>query len=183
MGAGGALILGIVRGRLSVAKVKSALIDATQVTATIFTILIGAMLFGYFLALTQAPQAATDFLTTLGIGPYGVLALIMIAYLLLGCVMDEMAMIVLTLPIVFPVITALGFDPIWFGIIMVVVVELGIIGPPIGINLFVIQSVVKDITLPEIFSGVAPFFITDILRLIILIAFPIISLLLPSLMP
>lgn len=183
MGAGGALILGIARGRLSVAKVKSALIDATQVTATIFTILIGAMLFGYFLALTQAPQTATDFLTSLGIGPYGVLAIIMIAYLLLGCVMDEMAMIVLTLPIVFPVITALGFDPIWFGIIMVVVVELGIIGPPIGINLFVIQSVVKDITLPEIFGGVVPFFITDILRLIILIAFPIISLLLPSLMP
>ena len=145
-----------------------------------FTVLIGALLFGYFLTITQTPQNVTAFLTGLGIGKYGVLALIMVMYLVLGCLMDALAMIILTVPIVFPVIIALGFDPIWFGVIIVMTVELGLIHPPVGMNIFVIKSVVEDVKISTIFYGVMPFIITDLIRLVILIAFPIIALWLPS---
>jgi len=182
MGAAGAFAVGLLRRRLSIADIRAALVDTTRVTASIFTILIGALLFGYFLALTQTPQAITSFLATLGLGPYGILILILLMYLVLGCIMDSMAMIVLTLPIVFPIIIQLGFDPIWFGIGLVVVVELGIITPPIGINLFVIKSVLPDVDLTDIFRGVVPFILTDVVRLAVLVAFPAISLFLPSLM-
>ena len=130
-----------------------------------FTVLIGALLFGYFLTITQTPQKLTEFLTGLGVGRYGVLALIMLMYLVLGCLMDAMAMIILTVPIVFPVIMALGFDPIWFGVIIVMTVELGLIHPPVGMNVFVIKSVVKDVSFTTIFKGVLPFVATDIVRL------------------
>jgi len=146
----------------------------------VFTVLIGALLFGYFLTITQTPQKLTEFLTGMGVGRYGVLAMIMVMYLVLGCLMDAMAMIILTVPIIFPVVIALGFDPIWFGIIIVMTVELGLIHPPVGMNVFVIKSVVKDVSFTTIFKGVLPFVATDILRLVILIAFPIIALYLPS---
>ena len=142
--------------------------------------LIGALCFGYFLTITQTPQNVTEFLTGLGIGPYGVLALILLMYLVLGCLMDAMAMVILTVPIVYPVVTSLGFDPIWFGVIIVMTVELGLIHPPVGMNVFVIKSVIQDVTFSSIFKGVLPFIATDILRLVILIAFPIIALWLPS---
>jgi len=180
MGAGGAFILGVLRQRLSRAQTRAALLQATRTAAAVFTVLIGALLFGYFLTVTQTPQKLTTFLTGLGIGRYGVLTLIMVMYLVLGCLMDAMAMIILTVPIIFPAITALGFDPIWFGIIIVMTVELGLIHPPVGMNVFVIKSVVKDVTFTTIFYGVIPFVITDILRLAILITFPIIALYLPE---
>ncbi len=142
--------------------------------------LIGALLFGYFLTITQTPQKLTAFLTGLGLGRYGVLALIMLMYLVLGCLMDAMAMIILTVPIIFPVVTALGFDPIWFGVIIVMTVELGLIHPPVGMNVFVIKSVVKDVSFTTIFKGVLPFVATDIVRLVILIGFPMIALWLPN---
>jgi TRAP-type C4-dicarboxylate transport system permease large subunit len=104
----------------------------------------------------------------------------MLMYLVLGCLMDAMAMIILTVPIIFPVVTALGFDPIWFGVIIVMTVELGLIHPPVGMNVFVIKSVVKDVSFTTIFKGVLPFVATDIVRLVILIAFPVIALWLPQ---
>ena len=180
MGAGGAFLIGLARRRLSRADIRSSLLGATRTAAAVFTVLIGALLFGYFLTVTQTPQKVTAFLTGLGLGRYGVLALIMVMYIVLGCLMDAMAMIILTVPIIFPVITALGFDPIWFGIIIVMTVELGLIHPPVGMNVFVIKSVVHDVKFSTIFAGVIPFVITDILRLIILISFPIIALYLPS---
>lgn len=180
MGAGGAFIIGVLRRRLKREEILSSLLQATRTTAAVFTILIGALLFGYFLAVTQTPQKITGFLTGLGIGNYGVLALIMLMYLALGCVMDAMAMVILTVPIVFPVIKALGFDPIWFGIIVVMTVELGLISPPVGMVVFVVKSVIKDASFANIFYGVTPFIITDLIRLVILIAFPIIALYLPS---
>jgi C4-dicarboxylate transporter, DctM subunit len=181
VGAIGALIIGVARGRLRKKEILAALLQATRTAAAVFTVLIGALLFGYFLTVTQTPQKVTEFLTGLGLGRYGVLALIMIMYLILGCLMDAMAMIILTIPIIFPVIVHLGFDPIWFGIIIVMTVELGLIHPPVGMNVFVIKSVVHDVSFSTIFKGVIPFIITDIIRLIILIAFPIIALWLPSL--
>ncbi|MBU1362080.1 MAG: TRAP transporter permease [Gammaproteobacteria bacterium] len=180
VGASGAFILGVLRGRLDRARIREALLSATRTAAAVFTVLIGALLFGYFLTITQTPQKLTEFLTGLGIGRYGVLALIMLMYLLLGCVMDAMGMIILTVPIIFPVITHLGFDPIWFGIVVVVVVELGLISPPVGMNVFVIKSVLHDVSFTTIFRGVAPFIVTDIVRLVILIAFPVIALWLPT---
>ena len=125
------------------------------------------MLFGYFLTVTEVPQKVTEFMTGLGVGRYGVLALIMLMYLVLGCLMDAMAMIILTVPIVFPVVTALGFDPIWFGIIIVMTVELGLIHPPVGMNVFVIKTAVKDVSFATIFNGVLPFIATDMIRLVI----------------
>jgi C4-dicarboxylate transporter, DctM subunit len=180
MGAAGAFIIGVMRRKLSLADIRRSLLEATRTTAAVFTVLIGALLFGYFLTITQTPQNVTAFLTGLGIGKYGVLALIMLMYLVLGCLMDALAMIILTVPIVFPVIVALGFDPIWFGVIIVMTVELGLIHPPVGMNIFVIKSVVEDVKISTIFYGVIPFIITDLIRLVILIAFPIIALWLPS---
>ena len=169
-----------VLGRPMLDGILEALLQATRTSAAVFTVLIGALLFGYFLTITQTPQKVTTFLTGLGIGPYGVLTLIMLMYLVLGCLMDAMAMIILTVPIIFPVIIHLGFDPIWFGVIIVMTVELGLIHPPVGMNIFVIKSVIEDAKISTIFYGVMPFILTDILRLIILIAFPIIALFLPS---
>jgi tripartite ATP-independent transporter DctM subunit len=179
-GAAGAFIIGVLRGRLSGGDIRRSLLEATRTTAAVFTVLIGALLFGYFLTITQTPQKVTAFLTGLGIGSYGVLALIMLMYLLLGCLMDAMAMIILTVPIIFPVITSLGFDPIWFGVIIVMTVELGLIHPPVGMNVFVIKSVIPDVSFSTIFVGVLPFIVTDLIRLVILISFPILALWLPS---
>ncbi|HWK84206.1 MAG TPA: TRAP transporter permease [Caldimonas sp.] len=180
VGAAGAFILGALRKKLDGTKTREALLQATRTAAAVFTVLIGALLFGYFLTITQTPQKITAFLTGLGVGRYGILALIMGMYLVLGCLMDAMAMIILTVPIIFPAVTALGFDPIWFGVIIVMTVELGLIHPPVGMNVFVIKSVVKDVSFTTIFKGVLPFVATDILRLVILIAFPIIALWLPQ---
>jgi tripartite ATP-independent transporter DctM subunit len=180
MGAGGAWLIAVARRRLTLAQMLDCLLRAVRTSAAIFAILIGALLFGYFLTITQTPQQVTLFLTGLGLGRYGVLAVIMLMYLVLGCVMDAMAMIILTIPIIFPVITALGFDPIWFGIIIVMTVELGLIHPPVGMNVFVIKSVVRDVSIGTVFVGVIPFVITDIVRLVILISFPILSTWLPS---
>ena len=179
-GAGGAYIIGLARRRLSWKQTLQCLLETTRTTAAVFTILIGALLFGYFLTITQTPQKVTAFLTGLGIGNYGVLTLILIMYLLLGCLMDALAIVILTVPIIFPLIKQMGFDPIWFGIIIVMTVELGLIHPPVGMNIFVIKSVLEDIKISTIFAGVIPFIITDIIRLIILVLFPILATWLPS---
>jgi tripartite ATP-independent transporter DctM subunit len=180
MGAGGAFLIGVLRGRLSRTDVRRSLLQATRTAAAVFTVLIGALLFGYFLAVTQTPQKVTAFLTGLGLGRYGVLALIMLMYVVLGCLMDALAMVILTVPIIFPVIKELGFDPIWFGVIIVMTVELGLIHPPVGMVVFVIKSVIQDVNFSTIFAGVLPFIATDLIRLVILIAFPVIALWLPG---
>jgi C4-dicarboxylate transporter, DctM subunit len=180
VGATGAFLIGVVTGRLDKDKILAALLQATRTAAAVFTVLIGALIFGYFLTVTQTPQKVTEFLTSLGIGSYGVLAVIMLMYLVLGCLMDAMAMIILTVPIIFPVVSHLGFNPIWFGIIIVMTVELGLIHPPVGMNVFVIKSVVKDVSFSTIFKGVLPFVATDLVRLVILITFPVLATWLPQ---
>jgi C4-dicarboxylate transporter DctM subunit len=180
MGAGGAFLISVLRRKLPPKQMLQSLLQATRTAAAVFTVLIGALLFGYFLTVTQTPQKVTELLTGLGLGRYGVLALIMVMYLVLGCLMDALAMIILTVPIIFPVISALGFDPIWFGVIIVMTVELGLIHPPVGMNVFVIKSVVKDVSFATIFKGVIPFVATDLVRLVILIAFPLLATWLPQ---
>ena len=180
VGATGAFIIGVLRGKLGRKEIRESLLQATRTSAAVFTILIGALLFGYFLTVTQVPQKVTEFLTGLGIGRYYILALILLMYLALGCLMDAMAMIILTVPIIAPAVQTLGFDPIWFGVIVVMTVELALIHPPVGMIVFVIKSVIKDVSFSTIFYGVLPFIVTDLIRLVILIAFPIIALYLPS---
>ncbi|WP_187969043.1 TRAP transporter large permease [Aquibium microcysteis] len=180
IGATGAFAIGVLRGRLNAALVVECLVEALRTTASIFVIAIGAYLFGYFLTVTQTAQALAEMLVELPIGPYGTLAIILLVYILLGAVMDELAIILLTVPIIFPVIVALGFDPIWFGVIIVMTVTLGLITPPVGMNVFVINSIARDVSLTTIFRGVAPFIAVDILRLVVLCAVPWLSLVIPN---
>lgn len=182
LGAVGAWLLGVLRRRLGVRETWAALIDSLRTSVSIFTVMIGALLFGYFLTITQVPQHVAEFLTGLPVGPHIVMLLILLLYIVLGCALDSLAMMVLTVPILFPVVTQLGFDPIWFGVIVVVTIEIGLITPPVGMNVFVINSVVPDVSLTNIFRGVAPFVAADILRLALLVAFPAIVTWLPSLM-
>jgi len=182
LGAVGALVIGVLRGRLDRPTIMRCLVESLRTTAAIFTIAIGAFLFGYFLTVTQTTQNVTKFLLELPVGAYGILALILVGYFILGALMDELAMILLTVPIVFPVITGLGFDPIWFGVIVVMACTLGLVCPPVGMNVFVINSIARDVSLGTIYRGVAPFIVTDIVRLVILCAFPSIALVLPGLM-
>lgn len=179
-GACGALIIGILRGRLRWTEIKGSLIEAVRTSGAIFVIVVGAFLFGYFLVITQTPQKVSDFLTGLPIGPYGVLVLVLFMYLILGAVMDELAIILVTVPIIYPVMMQLGFDPIWFGVIIVMVTTLGMVMPPIGINVFVINSIARDISLWRIYKGVMPFILVDLVRLALLVLFPAIALYLPS---
>jgi len=181
-GAAGALLIGVLRGRMGWVDIHRCLVEALRTSAAIFAIVIGAFVFGYFLTITQTTQHATKFLVELPIGPYGVLALILVGYLILGAIMDELAMILLTVPIVYPAMMQLGFDPIWFGVIIVMTVTLGLICPPIGMNVFVINSIARDISLAAIYRGVGPFIAADIVRLTILCAVPWISLVLPRTM-
>ncbi len=175
-------LIGLARRRLDARALIACLVEALRTSVAIFTILIGALLFGYFLAITQTPQKITSFLVALELGRYGTLALILAFFLLMGCVLDAMAMIILLVPIVFPVIQTLGFDPIWFGVIVVMTVELGLITPPVGMNVFVINSIIPDVSLGAIFRGVMPFILIDLLRLALLVAFPRLVLFLPQTM-
>ncbi|MBI3372979.1 MAG: TRAP transporter large permease [Betaproteobacteria bacterium] len=179
MGAMGALIIGLVQRRLNAKAIMGCLVDSLRTTAAIFMIVIGAYLFGYFLAITQTTQKLIALLVGLPIGAYGVLAIILVMYFILGAIMDELAMILLTVPIVFPVMMQLGFDPVWFGVIIVMAVTLGLICPPVGMNVFVINSIARDVSLGTIYRGVMPFIASDIVRLTILCAFPALSLWLP----
>lgn len=180
VGAFTTMIIGILRGRLKWRDIQISLIEALRTSVALYTVLIGAILFGYFLAITRAPQKLTALLVDFDLGPYGTLTLILIAFILAGCILDTMAMILLLVPIVYPVILSLGFDPIWFGIILVTVAELGMITPPMGINVFVINTIAPDVKLTTIFRGVIPFIVTDIVRLVILVIFPVLVLWLPS---
>lgn len=182
MGAVGAIAIGALSGNLSFRKFYACTVDSIQVSANIFLILIGASIFGRFLTLTAVPQALTAMLLSWNLGPYGTLFVILAFLLILGCVLDGLAMLVLTVPILFPVITALGFDPIWFGIIMVVAVELALITPPVGLNIFVLQALAKDVPLQSIYRGMLPFVAADVVRLAILVIFPWLVLVLPSTM-
>jgi C4-dicarboxylate transporter DctM subunit len=140
------------------------------------------MLLNYFLGVTKMPMALANFLSELQVSRLVVLVGIIIIYLFLGCIMDSLAMILLTVPIFFPVVIKLGFDPIWFGVIIVMVVEIGLITPPIGMNVFVIGGVARDVPLYDIFRGILPFLVADILEVTLLIAFPQIALYLPNTM-
>jgi tripartite ATP-independent transporter DctM subunit len=178
-GAALALVYALLRG-LRWAGFVEALRETVRTTATIFIILIGAEVFGFVLSTSQLSFTMVDFLSQNDFSPNQVLLAILIFYVVLGCFMESLAMILLTVPIFYPIIIANGFDPVWFGVIAVVTVELGLISPPVGMNLFMVKSVAKDLPLKTIMTGVAPFVAVDILRLLILVAVPALSLFLPG---
>jgi tripartite ATP-independent transporter DctM subunit len=182
------LLVGLLRGTLHARHVKEALFATAETTAMIFVILLGAEVFNAFLALTQAPDLLALWITEQDFPPYGVLALLLVAYIILGAVMDELAMILLTLPVFFPVITALDFGltteetAIWFGILVLCVVGIGLTAPPIGLNVFVVSGLAKDVPISRTYKGVLPFLAMDLLRLVLLVAFPALSLWLVALL-
>jgi C4-dicarboxylate transporter DctM subunit len=151
-------------------------VETAQSTAMIFLMVVGASLFSYFLTLTQAPQAIVAQVEAANFSPYVVVGLLMLMYLFLGAVFDAIAAMILTTPFVFPLIVGLGFDPIWWGIVLVMVIEIGMITPPIGMNVFVLNAVAPDISLRTIYRGIVPFLIADIIRLALVIMFPVIAL-------
>jgi TRAP-type C4-dicarboxylate transport system permease large subunit len=148
----------------------------------IFVIILGAMLLGYFLSVTRIPFELAGFVAGLPVNRYLMLALILIIFLALGCVIDTMAIVLLTVPIFFPLIVQLDFDPIWFGILVVRVTEMGLITPPVGLNVFIIKGVAPDIPIGTIFRGIFPFLIADACELVLLVALPQLALFLPSMM-
>ncbi len=176
LGVMGALIIGVLRGRLGWSGIEDALIDALRTSAAIFFILIAAFLFQYFLAVTQVSQLLGNFLIGLPFGPMGVVIAILAFYIIAGMVVDEIAMVLLTIPIFFPIVAGLGFDPVWFGVLVVVTVEIGLICPPVGIICFVMNNMVPDIGLVNIYRGAMPFVLADLVWLALLVMFPGISL-------
>jgi tripartite ATP-independent transporter DctM subunit len=178
----GALTFGLAERTLTWAGLLEALDQTVRTTAMIFLIIIGADLFGYFMALSQLPLALAAWLTQLQVGPVTVLWIIIAVYLVLGCLMDELAMILLTVPIFFPVITTLGFDPIWFGVMIVGVVQFGLIAPPVALNVFVIAGMARTVPIAQIFRGIMPFLAAMLVLLILLTVWPGMALLLPRTM-
>jgi tripartite ATP-independent transporter DctM subunit len=176
------LAVGVLRGSLRGWHIRDALLATAETTAMIFVILLGAEVFNAFLALSQAPDLLALWIGEQDFPPYGVLVLLLVSYIILGAVMDELAMILLTLPVFFPVITALDFGltteetAIWFGILVLVVVGIGLTAPPIGLNVFVISGLARDVPIAETYRGVLPFLLMDVIRLCLLVAFPALSL-------
>lgn len=182
IGAGLVILIGAMMGKLSWRGLWDAMRDSVVTTASIMLILIAAHMVNPFLALSQIPQTLGAFLAGLTLPPLGILLLILACYLVLGCFLEGFAMLVLSMPIFFPIVTQLGIDPIWFGVLVVLTLEMGLISPPVGINVFIVKSVAKDVSMGMIFRGVAPFWIAMLVTLGLLVAFPQIALLLPNTM-
>jgi C4-dicarboxylate transporter, DctM subunit len=182
MGAFGAMAFALWRRVLSWKSLYQALVESARTTSMLFMILIGALMFAEFINITTMPSDLVGFVTQFQINPIMVVAAICIIYVLLGTAMEELSMVLLTIPVFLPVILQLGFDPIWFGILIVCVVEIGLISPPVGMNLFVLKTLIPGVSQGTVFRGVLPFMLADVIRMAILIAFPMISLYLPSLM-
>jgi C4-dicarboxylate transporter, DctM subunit len=182
MGAFGALLFALWRRALTRQTLYAALLESARTTAMLFMILIGALMFAEFINITTMPADLKAFVERFEVNPLVVVLAIAAIYVVLGTAMEELSMVLLTMPVFFPVIVHLGFDPVWFGIIIVCVVEIGLISPPIGMNMFVLKTLLPEVSTGTIFSGVLPFMWADVVRLAILIAFPWLSLWLPSLM-
>ena len=182
IGAGGALIFAIMRKKMTWSIFVDSLIEAARTTAMIFTVAFGALILNQFVNISGMPEAVLSFISSLNATPLQVVLVIMCFYVILGMFIEGIAMIFLTVPIFVPVISALGFDLIWWGIVLVMVVEISLITPPIGLNVFIMKSMLPDVPLGTIFKGIAPVFAADSFRLAIVVFFPPVALWLPNLM-
>nr|WP_324288525.1 TRAP transporter large permease subunit [Hoeflea alexandrii] len=180
MGAMGAFLIALFRGSLSFGETMTVLKETAITTAQLFSVLIGAWIFSNFVNYAGLPEGLKDMIVSADLSPWLVITVILLIYVALGCVFESLSMLLLTVPIFFPIVTGLGFDPVWFGIVVVVVTEISLITPPVGLNVFILKSVVGDISVGTIFKGVTPFWMMDIVRLLILVLFPWLVLYLPS---
>ena len=181
-GAAGAFIFAMARKRLTWKILYQVLVESARTTAMLFTLLIAATMFANFVNFTSMPNDLKDLITNSGLSPIFIITAMMFIYIVLGTVMEELSMVLLTIPLFFPIVTALGFDPVWFGVLIVMIVQIGLISPPVGMNLFVINTLLPKVGLGNIFKGCWPFVVVMIFVLGLLIAFPQLSLWLPSLM-
>lgn len=180
MGAMGALILTALRGKLTYRATLTTLFETGKTTAAMFFILIGALYFMNYVNLSGLSGDMKSFVLGMDLPPFGVILMIALALLVLGALLESMSMVLLVVPVLFPIVTALGYDPIWFGIFIVVAAELSYITPPMGMNVFILRVVARDVPVATIFRGVWPFVIMDIVRLLLLIAFPFLALIIPN---
>lgn len=182
IGASAALLFAVTRHNLTLAKIREIFADSARTSAMMFGIILGAALFGEFVNITGVHEGLLAMVQGSGLSPFGVIMVMIAIYLVLGCVLESLSMILLTVPIFFPIVVALGYDPVWFGILVVVVVEIGLITPPIGVNLFVIRSVTPDIPMGSIVRGILPFIASDLVRVMLIATIPALSLWLPNLL-
>ena len=176
------LLIAIIRRQLYWKAFIQSLADTTKISCMIMVIVTGAVIFGHFMAITRIPYLLADYVSSLPLPPHAIIGVIILVYLIGGCFMDALAMIMLTIPIFFPVVQSLGFDPIWFGVVIVLITEMGVITPPVGINVYVVYGVARDVPLEKIFRGVFPMLISLLVCNLLLILFPQIALWLPGLM-
>ena len=181
VGAGGAFLIALARGALSWSALFDVLADTARTTATLFLVLIGALIFSNFVNRAGLPDGLRDLVTSFDVPAIVVILLILLVYIVLGCVFESLSMLLLTVPIFFPLVQSMGFDLVWFGIIVVVVTEISLITPPVGLNVFVLSGVLQNVKTSVIFRGVTPFWCVDILRLALLVFVPGLSLYLPRL--
>lgn len=182
LGAFGALVIALARRKLTRKAFSEALLDTGQNTSMIIIILVGVFILGYFISMSEIPLQLSSLIVSLEVSRYVILAMILFLYVILGMLMNIIPMIMITLPIFYPTILGLGFDPIWFGVIMVIMMEMGQITPPVGVNVFVIAGVAKDVPMGTIFKGIFPFVGVEVICILILTAFPQIALVLPNMM-
>jgi len=182
VGAFFALLMLILRGKCNLPTLYTVSAETLKTTGMAFFILVGANVFAPFVALSHLPATIAAGMTGLDLGIYGTLALVLLGYVILGMFIEGLSLLVITLPIVFPLVVSLGFDPIWLGVVMVLVLEMGLISPPVGVNVFIVKSVVPDVRIETIFAGIMPFWLAMILALCLIVAFPEIALLLPNAM-
>jgi tripartite ATP-independent transporter DctM subunit len=182
IGATGALGFALFRGALDWKGLFGVLIESARTTSMLFVILVGALIFANFVNYTSMPNDLKDLVSRYGLSPTAVMVGICAIYVILGTAMEELSMILLTVPVFFPLVVHLGFDPVWFGIIIVVVVMIGLISPPVGMNMFVVKNMLPSVSTATIFRGVTPFVVAEVVLLAILVAFPWISLVLPRLL-
>ena len=182
VGAALAFIIALARGRLSLREFWNVLSETAATTSMIYIIVIGASIFTYAITLSQLPELLVSTISGSGLSPLVIVLLLMVLYLILGSIFDTISSMIITLPFVFPLILSLGYDPIWWGVINVMVIEIGMITPPIGMNVFVMKAMVPNVSLSTIFRGIMPFLAADLVRLMILILFPVIALWLPNML-
>jgi tripartite ATP-independent transporter DctM subunit len=181
IGASGAFFFALGRGALSWKMLSEVLVESARTTAMLFTILIAAMMFSSFVNFTTMPGDLKDWILQQGLSPLMVVGAMMVIYVLLGTIMEELSMVLLTIPVFFPIVTGLGFDPVWFGVLIVLVVQIGLISPPVGMNLFVLNALLKQVPLREIFRGVWLFVAALVVALVVVLEFQPLSLWLPGL--
>lgn len=182
IGATALFIIVILKRKLTIANLFSSMLEMARISIMVLFLVAGATLFSYFLALSTIPTVVSTWIAGLGVSKYVILVIIIAIYFLLGCFLDSVSMMVLTLPVIFPVIVAIGFDPIWFGVILVLMMEAGLITPPVGLNIYTIAGIAKDVPMSDIFRGAMPFLLSVIATAIILTIFPQIATYLPGLM-